>query len=112
MGSTPNGLPYPDLGVAPDVPYWMQQLAEAVEARISDKVFVKEYTTGVPVSGYVTVTHTAGFTPKAVFAQLKTPACDIATVDNLTSTTFRVLLVNASGAPWTTAVTIYAQCWR
>lgn len=33
MPTTTTGLPYPALTDTPDVPYWMQQLAEAVEAR-------------------------------------------------------------------------------
>jgi hypothetical protein len=33
MPTTPSGLPYPALTDTPDVPYWMQQLADAVEAR-------------------------------------------------------------------------------
>lgn len=36
MGSTAvNGFPYPpETGVLPDVPYWLQQLAEAIEAKM------------------------------------------------------------------------------
>lgn len=30
MPETPRGYPYPDGGVQPDVPYWLQQLAEAI----------------------------------------------------------------------------------
>lgn len=33
MPNTTNGLPYPALTDAPDVPYWVQQLADAVDAK-------------------------------------------------------------------------------
>lgn len=37
MPETPNGLPYPPgTGVPPDVPYWMQQLAEALDPSVAD----------------------------------------------------------------------------
>lgn len=36
MGSTPVfGFPYPDGSATPDVPYWLQQLAESVEADVA-----------------------------------------------------------------------------
>jgi len=37
MAATPGGLPYPALTDAPDVAYWNQQLAQAVEARIANR---------------------------------------------------------------------------
>ena len=36
MPSTPNGIPYPAGSDTPDVPYWNQQLAEAVDPYIGD----------------------------------------------------------------------------
>lgn len=37
MATTPAGLPYPALTDAPDVSYWMQQLAQAVDTRTVNK---------------------------------------------------------------------------
>lgn len=36
MPTTPNNLPYPDGNATPDVPYWLQQLAEALDAHVAD----------------------------------------------------------------------------
>lgn len=36
MATTDNGLPYPTMVQAPDVPYWLQQLAEALDPHVAD----------------------------------------------------------------------------
>lgn len=53
MPLTPRGRPYPpSTGVAPDVPYWMQQAAETEEALATrPQVHVDGYAGGALVSG-------------------------------------------------------------
>jgi hypothetical protein len=38
MGTTPGGIPYPESTDVPDVPYWMQQQAEAIDAALRPKI--------------------------------------------------------------------------
>lgn len=40
MPTTPNGLPYPPGDATPDVPYWQQQLAEALDSIAGDTGWV------------------------------------------------------------------------
>lgn len=54
MATTPNGIPYPLPTDVPDVPYWMQLLAERLDEIAGD-------------SGWVTVTLNSGFTMNASF---------------------------------------------
>lgn len=77
MPSTPtHGLPYPGPSDTPDVPYWNQQLAEAVEAKMqgqssgsSKRSHIQTYASGgtTDASGFLTVSHTAGFVPRVVY---------------------------------------------
>jgi hypothetical protein len=45
-----RNYPYPPGGVEPDVPYWMQQLAEAVDADIADLTFDTDWI-DLPITG-------------------------------------------------------------
>lgn len=51
MPTTPGGIPYPADSDVPDVPYWMQQQAEAVDQFIGDTGWV---------DGTVTIAATTG----------------------------------------------------
>src|SRR5690349_11403967 len=88
MPNTPTySFPYPPPnGVLPDVPYWLQQAMEAVEARLTNRLpsglHTTQATINIPVSGSVgagaqaTVTFPAGrFTsaPRVVVAKSNLP---------------------------------------
>lgn len=80
---------------------------------IDEEKLVKSGTvTGTPnSSGYLTVTHEAGFTPAAVHPTGEAPitGSNIPTgliVDTITETTFRVRCINQSGSAITTSVTL------
>lgn len=108
MPSTPNGLPYPDNAATPDVPYWLQQLADAVEARIRKPFYAALYnTSGSDVNGVRTVTHGAGFTPTSAVAT-STGGHQVAIVaGSFTSSTLQVQLLTAAGAPYTSNQPVY-----
>lgn len=111
MPTTPRGLPYPSpTGVAPDVPYYMQQLAEEVESKFLEHTHgsarrmhlalnVTASGGGITTdsSGYITVVHGAGFTPRAVFALPMAGGVTLGHViaaDGFTSTTVRLRFAN------------------
>lgn len=109
MPNTPKyALPYPGPGVAPDVPVYMQQLAEAVEAKTVGSSTAKTgkrlhwgfASLSTDAGGFATVTHGAGFTPTAVFLQLFRATGSLYTdlaCDSVTATTFRVRPLGADG---------------
>lgn len=108
MPTTANGLPYPDLNATPDVPYWLQQLADALELRgYGKRAKWGTYATGALSGGFATITHNAGFTPTAVVVTLSTAGLQCK-VDNLTSTTFRIQIINSDGSASASAQTFYA----
>jgi hypothetical protein len=77
--NTDNGTyPLPTGTDPPDVPYWLDQLAQAVEnkALVHNSTTRKRVHLVVGLSGttdanaYLTVTHGAGFTPRIVLPQI------------------------------------------
>lgn len=98
-------LPYPDPDDTPDVPYHVQQLAEATEALVqghsSGRSFWDARTVTTDASGFVTVTHGAGFTPTVALAMLARATgalyADIVG-DTLTATTVRLRILD-NGTP-------------
>lgn len=102
MPSTANGLPYPDNAATPDVPYWLQQLADAVEARIRKPFYAALYnTSGSDANGTRTIVHGAGFTPTSAVAT-STGGHQVAVVaGSFTATTLQVTLLTAAGAAYT-----------
>lgn len=108
MPATPNGLPYPDLNATPDVPYWLQQLADAVEARINKAIRGTTFNSpsAGSASGYRTITHGWPFTPSGVVV---TPQSGLQFLtDTYTSTTFRLRILNSDGSVNDTTQTISA----
>jgi hypothetical protein len=110
MPNTPKyALPYPSPGVAPDVPVYMQQLAEGVEAKTVGSSTAKSgkrmhwgsATVTTDSGGMATVTHGAGFTPTVVVLQLARATGNLYTdiaVDSITATTFRCRPMGADGS--------------
>lgn len=84
----PYALPYPPAaGVAPDVPYDMQQLAEQLEeilsTRLPGALYLAQTTVNIPVSGAVGAGNTAAVsfpagrfsaTPRVLVSQASLPA--------------------------------------
>ena len=107
MTSTPKGFPYPSLSDTPDVPYWSQQLAEAVESKVpihnkggARGIHWTTVTVNTDASGFATVNHDAGFTPSIVFCQLGRATGGLYTdivSDGYTSTQVRVRVNSTDG---------------
>lgn len=110
MPTTPAlALPYPDPGATPDVPYDMQQLAEAVEDKVPGASVLKGgkrlhwnlYAAATSDAlGNVSYTHNAGFTPAVVIALSAAPQSlfpMVWGVHSVTGTAFTVRFCLANG---------------
>lgn len=102
MGATPVlGLPWPpDTGVLPDVPYWLQQLAEAVEqklprGRVGYGIRTSQAGPVASGAGWVTVASLGATVTLATARKLKIEVAAQAT-SNLAGTVVGIRIRNAT----------------
>jgi hypothetical protein len=109
MGTTPGGIPYPESTDVPDVPYWMQQQAEAIDTALRPKIQAGLASLTLSASSQATlaVVFTTPFpegTVPVVVASYASSAFSpplIAGASNVTRTGFTLALSHAAGTSGT-----------
>ena len=112
MGTTPGGIPYPEGSDTPDVSYWLQQQAEAIDTALRPKIQTGTVAVSITgaVQGLLNVTFDTPFPAAPVVVGNvviggTSPAL-LVYVTNITANGFTINLVNAGGASgtWTRTV--------
>ncbi len=107
MPTTPAGLPYPEPASAPDVPYWLQQLAEAIPT-LTIEVGAATLAGDATNARFQDLTYATEFdTAPTVLLQVLTGATSSSTVtqawpSNITATSMRLNVLRTN----TTDVTV------
>lgn len=114
MPNTSTGLPYPAETDTPDVPRDVGALAGALDDRA---VWASTITQVPDANGGINVPHGLGVAPGVAVVSVRAGASGNAVllgaqVESMTSTVVRVRVFAASGAPFTSSVTVYVLACR
>lgn len=126
MPTTPRGFPYPTLADANDAPYWLQQLAEKIDADIAKAVTDLAGAGGTTVGttnafGQIAINHGLGVVPTKLTANLasdymaSTPANNGRdhglVIYSVSPTNFVVMIQNLHAPGWAGAGLNFAIQW-
>ena len=112
MGTTPGGIPYPEGSDIPDVSYWLQQMAEALDTAMRPQIQVGRVSMSLGGAAYVTTpivfANPFPAAPEvfATYGQASTSPPLVVGAFDPTPTGFTLMMQTASGATATSTRTV------